>query len=127
MIPEGCRGMVLVVEDDFGIRESISEVLEDHQYLPVPAVNGKDALERLKASTDKPCVILLDIMMPVMDGWDFRAVQREDPELSSIPVVVLTAHANLREADARLKASAYLSKPVTMEALLSTVDRFCAS
>jgi len=119
-----CEGLVMIVEDDLDVRESIAEVLEDNEYRPLLAANGKEALERLRAGPERPCMILLDIMMPVMDGREFRALQREDPELGSIPVVVFTAHAELQEAN-ELAAAAYLKKPVRLDALLATVERFC--
>jgi CheY-like chemotaxis protein len=125
MNDQRCDHLVMVVEDDRDVRESIAEVLEDHQYQPMGAANGKEAIDQLRAGSHKPCVILLDIMMPIMDGWQFRDLQREDPELSSIPVVVLTAHANLHEATTGMHAAACLKKPVPLKTLLATVERFC--
>ena len=121
---EGCERLVMIVEDDIDVRESLADVLEDSDYRPLGVANGKEALERLRATPGKPCLILLDIMMPVMDGWQFRAIQRSDPELAGIPVVVLTAHVDLKQADA-LGAAACLKKPVRLDALLATVERFC--
>ncbi len=126
MIGRVCNNLVMVVEDDLDVRESLVEVLEDNDYLPLGAANGKEAIELLRAGHAKPCVILLDIMMPVMDGWQFRALQRADPELDTIPVVVLTAHANLQEAADKLAAAACLGKPFRLETLLATVEQFCS-
>ncbi len=117
--------LVMVVEDDWDVRESIVEVLEDNDYRSMRAANGREALDRLRAAQSKPRVILLDIMMPIMDGWQFRALQRQDPELRSIPVVVLTAHANIEEAASRMKAAASLKKPIQLKTLLSIVGKFC--
>lgn len=117
--------LVMVVEDDRDVRESIAEVLEDHDYRSIEAANGQEALERLRASATKPRVILLDMMMPVMDGWQFRAVQQEDPALRAIPVVVLTAHANIQEVTDGMQAAACLKKPVSLNTLLGTVERIC--
>ena len=103
----------------------IVEVLEDHDYQPMVATNGKEAIERLRANGTKPCVILLDIMMPVMDGWEFRALQRADSELGAIPVVILTAHANIDEAVSGMAADGALQKPLHLQTLLATVERFC--
>jgi CheY-like chemotaxis protein len=125
MIESNCNGFVMVVDDDAGIRESISEVLTDHEYRAIEAANGREAIQRLRLERAKPCVILLDIMMPEMDGWQFRAAQKEDPELSKIPVIVLSAHANLTDVVAGLEASAGLKKPVQLETLLTTVERIC--
>ena len=116
---------ILVVEDDRDVRESIVDVLEDNDYIARGAGNGADALDQLKDGGVRPCVILLDIMMPVMDGWQFRAAQQTDPELSAIPVVVLTAHTSAKEAAEQMKAAGFLKKPVQLSALLSAVERFC--
>jgi CheY-like chemotaxis protein len=116
---------VMVVEDDRDVREAIAEILEDNDYRPIRASNGQEALDRLRAGGIKPCVILLDIMMPVMDGWQFRTQQRQDPQLSSIPVIVLTAHANVVEAANGMQAAASLKKPIQLDDLLSLVKRLC--
>jgi CheY-like chemotaxis protein len=115
----------MVVEDDREIRESIVDVLVDNEFKPLGAANGKEAIDQLRARPLKPCVILLDIMMPVMDGWQFRALQRQDPELDGIPVVVLTAHANNRTQAEGMEPAAWLNKPVPVDLLLDTIKRFC--
>jgi CheY-like chemotaxis protein len=117
--------IVLVVEDDAGVRESISEVLQDGGYSPLLASNGREALDRLHASPSKPCIILLDIMMPVMDGREFRLEQESDPELADIPVVVLSAHANVEETARTMHAASALRKPVELDALMSVIGRYC--
>jgi CheY-like chemotaxis protein len=120
-----CPQVVMVVEDDSDVRESISEVLEDNDYHAVEASNGREALERLRADDTKPCVILLDVMMPVMDGWQFRTAQKDDPDLQSIPVVVLSAHVNARKTATAMNVAGYLQKPVDLESLLEVVKRHC--
>ena len=115
----------MVVEDDADVREAISEVLSDCDYKPLHAANGAEALQRLRTAAVRPCVILLDMMMPTMDGWQFRAAQKSDPSVSDIPVVVLSAHANGSEAAAKMDAVAYLAKPVSLEKLVTVVERFC--
>jgi CheY-like chemotaxis protein len=120
-----CDNIVMIVEDDGGIRESLMEVLEDNQYQPIAAANGQEAIDRLRATRDLPCVILLDLMMPVMDGREFRSIMLQDMELGAIPVVVLTAHANLRDATEGMAAAACLKKPVQLEALLALIHRIC--
>jgi CheY-like chemotaxis protein len=119
-----CGKRVLVVEDDKDVRESVMEALEVGDYRPVGAATGVEALERLRGGA-APCVILLDMMMPVMDGWEFRAVQRGDPQLAEIPVVVLSAHAGPHAGGAPVDAAEYLRKPVRLETLLSTIERYC--
>ena len=127
MTSPGCDRRVLVVEDDRDIRDSILEVLEDNAYEPLTASNGKEALERLRDPGRRPCVILLDIMMPVMDGWSFRAAQTEDSELKTIPVVVLTAHASAAQTARQMHAAGFLRKPVELDALLAAIERHCSS
>ncbi len=115
---------VLVVEDDNDLRESICTVLQDAGYESWPAENGEVALERARA--ERPCVILLDLMMPVMNGWEFRSEQLRDPELSSIPVIIMTADGRAQEKAKTLHAD-YLRKPITLDALLHVVDDYCGS
>jgi two-component system, chemotaxis family, chemotaxis protein CheY len=119
--------VVLVVEDDSYVRDAILEVLTDSGYTPVGAANGAEALARLGATSEAPAVILLDLMMPVMDGWQFRARQQGDPTLAAIPVVVLTAQPNIEESARALRAAGTLKKPVQLDVLLATVARFCGA
>jgi CheY-like chemotaxis protein len=126
MDPADCRRTVLVVDDDGDIRDALSYALEDHDYRAVGAGDGVEALARLRGGGARPCVILLDIMMPVMDGRAFRAAQRRDPDLQEIPVVLLSAHANLHVESAQMEAAGYLRKPLALDELLAVVDRLCA-
>ena len=119
------KQMVLVVEDDRDVREAITEILIDSDYEAVPAANGAEGLERLRTAQVRPCVILLDIMMPKMDGWQFRSEQQRDASMRDIPVVVLSAGADASEVAAKMEAAGYLRKPVALERLLDTVQRFC--
>jgi two-component system response regulator MprA len=114
---------VLVVEDDRDVRDAIAEVLDDSGYLPVLAANGREALARLRSGEPLPHLILLDLMMPEMDGWEFRSVQGSDPALSGVPVVVLTAHADAQDAADRMHAAGFLRKPVQLTELLAVVAR----
>ena len=88
------------------------------------AANGQDALQSLRGAAP-PCVILLDLMMPVMNGWQFRAAQRNDPDLAEIPVVAVTA-AGTRTDIAAIQVDGWLSKPVDFDRLLATVRLFCS-
>jgi CheY-like chemotaxis protein len=124
-IENHCGKRVLVVEDDADIRQALLEVLQDHAYDAVSAGNGQEALARLQSTATRPCLILLDVMMPVMDGWTFRTAQASDPELRSIPVVVLTAHASAPQVAEAMDVAGYLRKPVKLDTLLATVHRFC--
>jgi CheY-like chemotaxis protein len=115
---------VLVVEDDPELRQSICTVLDDAGYTSWPAENGEIALKR--AREERPCVILLDLMMPIMNGFEFRSEQLRDPKLSSIPVVVITADG--RAADkARTLHADYLKKPIHLDALLELVNDYCGT
>jgi CheY-like chemotaxis protein len=119
---------VLLVDDDEDIRESIIEALEDGGHSALGAANGQEALERVRAmqqAGDEPCVILLDMMLPVMDGWQFRAAQLKDDRMRAIPVVVLTAHANAEQIAHELGAEGFLRKPLRLEALLAAVVPYC--
>jgi CheY-like chemotaxis protein len=120
-----CEAFVMVVDDDSDLREAITEVLQDSAYSVVGAANGKEALDFLRGATSRPCVILLDLMMPIMDGKTFRAELMRDPELSEIPVVVLSAHANMDNVLAGVAVSAKLRKPVQMGSLMALVDQHC--
>lgn len=113
---------VLVVEDDRDIRGLLADVLTEEGYGVRDAANGHEALQAL--AEWRPCLILFDLMMPVMDGIAFLARQRADPELARIPVVVVTARGNLLR-DAPLQAAAVLPKPFAIDELLETVDDLC--
>ena len=115
---------VLVVEDDPTIREVLVEVLGEHGYDAIGASNGREALDTLAASSDRPCVILLDLMMPVMDGRSFREQQLQSPDLSDIPVIVISAHLDHTVAN-DLNAAAYLRKPVKLAEVLRSVRTYC--
>ena len=117
---------ILIVEDDLDIRDVLTQVLEFEGYQVSAVGNGREALDYLKNSP-RPGLILLDLMMPVMDGWQFRAQQQQDPELNSIPVVILSADGNVYQKAATIRAAGYLKKPVELETLLETVGRHCVS
>jgi CheY-like chemotaxis protein len=124
-MPEGrvCR-RVIVVDDDVAIREVLSQLLQMQGYEVTSACNGREAMACLRLRGEA-CLILLDLMMPVMDGWTFRDEQRRDPELASIPVVVISAVGDAREKAAALEAAGYLDKPLDYDELLEAVGRHC--
>ncbi len=114
---------VLVVDDDVDIRESIQEVLEDEGYRVQVAANGLQALKVL--DTDKlPGIILLDLMMPGMNGYEFISAQQKDPRLSGIPVAVLTADGGFKDKREDVMVAHYLRKPIQLNALLELVAEF---
>jgi CheY-like chemotaxis protein len=110
---------VLLVEDDQACRDEMAETINELGYEVSVAANGELALERLRSANDPPWVILLDLRMPVMDGWQFRDELRKDPLLADIPVVVLSGDPNLQGFD----ADAHLMKPVHFNPLLRTLER----
>jgi CheY-like chemotaxis protein len=114
---------VLVVEDDRDTREMLERFLELEGFGVRSASNGQAALAALQGGR-RPRVILLDLMMPVMNGWEFREVQRRQPDLASIPVVVVTAAGPRAEIPA-IPADGWLSKPVDFDALLDAIRPFC--
>jgi CheY-like chemotaxis protein len=116
---------ILLVDDDLNIRTVITEILEDEGYRVVSAANGQEALRYLQQQPDAPCLILLDLMMPVMSGWDFRRAQQQDPQLASIPVVVISADNSVQHKAASLAASDYLAKPIDIDLLITTVSQYC--
>ncbi len=116
------RQTVFIIEDDVDTREMIAKFLELEGYHVELASNGRQALDRFKDGADA-CVILLDLMMPVMDGWEFRRQQTQDKRLKAIPTIVVSAAG--RDRMAQISADAYLSKPVDMDELLSRVSQFC--
>jgi len=119
------RRNILVVDDDAALRNTLIEALEGEGYRTTSASNGLEALERLRGEKTPPAVILLDMMMPVMDGWAFRDEQQRDPQLAEIPVVVFSAQGNVKEMASEVSASAYLKKPVTLKELLAILVKFC--
>lgn len=116
---------VLIVDDDNDIRDVVVETLSDEGYGARGAANGEEALDLLRSEPALPRVILLDMMMPVMDGATFRAAQLDDPDLRAIPVVVMSASAHIEEAASRLGATAFLRKPVELVDLFAIAERFC--
>ncbi len=112
------QGMVLVVDDDALIRDAVMELLAFEGFVAVGASNGEEALARLRRDEVAPALILLDLMMPVMDGWQFRAAQLADPDLARIPVVVMSA-----SDPAGVAADALIAKPFEVGALLATIAR----
>jgi len=117
---------ILIVEDDSALREALAQVLMDEGYDLLSARDGLEAVNCLKKG-NRPDVILLDLSMPVVNGWEFRMFQKRDPDLAQIPVILITAGGYTREEVAWLQPSALLPKPLDLPLLLSIIRRFCAS
>lgn len=109
----------MIVEDDPDSRDVLAQILEDEGYAVESASNGREALDSLRSGV-RPCLILLDLRMPVMDGVAFRRAQREDPSLAAIPVIIMTALGDPAVAEERV-----LEKPIDLDTLLSTLHEAC--
>jgi len=108
---------VLIVDDELDIRETIAELLRLEGHEPFEATDGEQALVRCRQL--RPDLVLLDLMMPGMNGWDFRRAQLRDPIIAAIPVVVVSAVARSRD----LPADGFLQKPFSLDDLLALVRR----
>lgn len=117
---------VLVVEDDDDIRASLLEFLDEHGYRARGAANGREGLSLLSDGA-RPSVIILDLMMPVMDGWTFRAELHRRPAFSAVPVVVISAYDRLERRIEGLELAGWLAKPIDLDALLDVVRVHCGT
>jgi len=116
--------LILLVEDDFMLRGSLAAVLQEEGYKVESAANALDALRRLERGP-KPSLILLDIMLPYMDGLEFRAVQRATPDMADIPVIVITAVGVRPDVAAELDLRQSFFKPLERPRLLDAIRRHC--
>jgi CheY-like chemotaxis protein len=120
------RPVILVVDDDVDIREALEETLEDHGFRVRTATNGVDALRLLRTMSSSPALILLDLMMPIMDGYGFLDERRKDTALASVPVVVITAGHGFDRS--RLgETTPILPKPIKVPQLINTLRAYQAN
>ncbi len=113
---------ILVIEDDPDSREVFADVLRGEGHRVVAVGTGAAGMAFLRGH-ERPSVILLDMLMPEMDGWQFRRAQQSDPELARIPVVVVSALRMVERSAMRFGAAAFLGKPVAPEDLIGTIAR----
>ena len=111
----------MVVDDDEEIRNTIGDILEDEGHEAIKVANGREALAFLRGHAP-PCLVLLDLMMPIMDGWEVLRELERDPELAKIPVVVISAGGTQL---GNRKADRLLRKPLKIEHLLDAVETYC--
>lgn len=117
--------IILVVDDNYDIRVALSDILEDEGYGVMQAENGIEALDKLRSGLPRPCVILLDLMMPKMDGAAFRGIQSKDPAIADIPVVLVSANLSGGQTAIPLNVAGVLPKPFAATDLLNMVARLC--
>jgi CheY-like chemotaxis protein len=120
----GLPGEILIVDDDADVRETLRELLEAEGYRCAAAANGQAALMYLGGAS--PSLILLDLMMPVMDGFDFRKAQLENESWRNIPVIVVSASGRSKPAARDMAAADYLDKPIDVQLLVEKVGAFGA-
>lgn len=118
---ENCKN-ILVIDDDPAIRQSIKDVLEINGYTVHTAKDGLDGIKSLSEMVSAPCLILLDLMMPGMNGWGFLDFQRGSPQFASVPVVICSAYENSAKS---VSSGPVLIKPVQLKTLLGAVKAFC--
>jgi CheY-like chemotaxis protein len=116
------KNTILLIDDSIEHQILLTEIFAREGVEVISASNGKEGLEALK--TLRPTFILLDLMMPVMDGFEFRAIQMKDEKIADIPVVVLTADGQVEKKLLQLQVSGYLRKPVDISRLLKTAQKF---
>jgi len=115
-------GAVLIVDDDSDVRSALSELLEEEGFSVAGVPSGREALALLRGGGVHPAVILLDLMMPGMDGWDFRSEQLRDPKLAAVPVVIVSASGFSRESiGMQFRPAAYVAKPIERNELLDVI------
>lgn len=112
---------ILVVDDDDDIRQTLREVLEDEGYRVLEAANGQEALTHLRQPAPV-CMVLLDLMMPIMDGWAFRQAQLSDPGIATVPVIAITASGR---TEGTLPGVQILKKPLHVDTVLEAVAARC--
>jgi CheY-like chemotaxis protein len=122
------QGSILVVDDDIAVRTGLVNLLEDEGYIAQGVSNGKTALDLIRTQPSSFSLIVLDLMMPDMNGWQFRLEQWRDPSIAHIPVIVLSADINVkaRGLPINIPPAVYLQKPVEADALLTLVSQYAS-
>jgi CheY-like chemotaxis protein len=115
-------GPILIVDDDLDIREALADTLEHRGFDVVAAANGRDAIELIRSMPLPPSAVLLDLMMPVMDGYGFLEERRKDPALRAIPVAIITAGHGVDRS--RLDDARIVPKPIDLARLMGVLHGF---
>lgn len=116
---------IFIVEDDADIRQSMSDILQELGYTVGSASNGLDALTQLREMKEHPGVIILDLMMPVLDGMGFRKEQEKDQKLFTIPTVLLSADSRLPIKAKENGFQEFVKKPIELEHLIAIAEKYC--
>jgi CheY-like chemotaxis protein len=116
---------ILVIDDEAPVRAVVMALLEDTDYDVIGAGNGLEAMASLHKDPSRFQLVLLDLMMPYMSGWDVLNTMRSQPTLASIPVVIMTAGANMRQQALDSGAAGYLPKPIDFDQLLDITEQLC--
>lgn len=119
------KGPILIIEDDREIRESLVDILEDEGYQVFSANNGQEGLDYLTTTEKQPALVLIDLMMPVMDGKTFRLEQIKNPNIAHIPTVLFSADGQLDKKATTIGFKDYLKKPIDLNELLVIAERYC--
>lgn len=114
---------ILVIDDDPAIRQSFQDVLEIYGYEVMTAEDGEEGIRSLRGMNNPPCVILLDLMMPGMNGWGFLDFQRINPSYADVPVIICSAY---KETAKSIGANNFITKPVKLTDLVGIVRNYCA-
>ncbi len=120
----GRQRIILVIDDHPDIRDGLAAVLASEGFVVETATNGREALNALHEGL-RPSLILMDLMMPVMNGFEFRAEQLRTPEIAQIPVIAYSGVMNPRHVADKLQAAAYIEKPEDIECVIALVRRYC--
>src|SRR5947208_1193095 len=124
MVGEHGKPTILVVEDDEAIRDSLQELLQEEGYCVDTAADGREALAVLETRPRRPCLILLDLFMTVMDGWQFLAVVENDARWAQIPITVVSAVSDIARRVGRRR---FMKKPLDLDVLLQEIKRICCT
>lgn len=123
---DSAKKHILIVEDSLDLQHLLGRLFQRAGYTLSQAYDGRQALDMLNTMNERPSLILLDIMMPIMDGIEFRHIQKNDPELSKIPVIVMTADSDPEHRAQQMSAAHYFEKPIrSIDQLLHVADETC--
>lgn len=117
---------ILIVEDDEDIRTNLQLLLESEGYVVQLAQNGQAGIDFLRGAKTLPNLIVLDLMMPIMDGFQFRENQLKDPRIADVPVIVMTADGHVEDKQRRTAAKLLLRKPVDIDVILEAVAKYAS-